>query len=209
MMAFIYCIENTINNKRYVGVTTYSIQHRWGEHQRMAQNYDGNRPLYRAMRKYGVESFVCYLLEECSDDIRWEKEQEWVKKLDTFYSGYNATQGGDGGSIIEIDKETFLELKNQNWSPQEMAEFFNCCTDTISAYAKKFGVHFRGWTQRYAVTAYFQNMTKEFYSVQDAARWVLKQGLSSAKLESIAINIGRCCKGERRSAYGIKWVKTN
>ena len=54
-MGYIYLITNLLNNKKYIGKTTQSIEERWQEH-----IYDSKRkkcetrPLYRAIRKYGV-----------------------------------------------------------------------------------------------------------------------------------------------------------
>lgn len=205
-MAFIYCIENTINQKRYVGETTYPINKRWKEHIRMSRRDFKHRPLYAAINKYGVENFIVYSLEECADEIRWDREQYWIKKLNSYNDGYNATTGGDGGSTKEIDKEIFISLYEQHFSPQELAEYFNCCTDTISAYAKKFGISFKGWNQRNEVVCIKEGFCKSFYSACDASRWLIDEGYSMAKIDSIAINIMRCCKGTRKTAYGFKWM---
>ena len=57
-MPYIYKITNTINNKVYIGKTVASIEERWKEH---CHDYKRHRcekrPLYAAMRKYGVEHF--------------------------------------------------------------------------------------------------------------------------------------------------------
>ena len=55
-MGYIYLIENDINNKKYIGLTTQTIEQRWNQHLR-ASKYK-NYKLYYAMRKYGVEH-VC------------------------------------------------------------------------------------------------------------------------------------------------------
>lgn len=204
-MSYIYCIENLINGKKYVGETTYTIQKRWQEHCRFSKREGSDRPLYRAIRKYGIENFIIYQLEECDAELRWEREKFWIAKLNTFHLGYNATLGGDGGSTLEIDKDTFIKLYENFYSPQELAEYFNCCPSTISNYAKKFGISFKGWKQRNPVIATAEGFEKHFYSAADAARWLIQEEYTTAKVDSISINIMRCCKGQRSSAYNFNW----
>lgn len=56
----IYCIENIINHKKYVGLSK-DINRRWSDHKNKALNSlnsdDLNKPLYRAIKKYGLENF--------------------------------------------------------------------------------------------------------------------------------------------------------
>lgn len=66
-MAFIYVITNQINGKQYVGKTTGTIKDRFRSHicdskKRKCEK----RPLYNAMRKYGIENFSIEQLEKCS-----------------------------------------------------------------------------------------------------------------------------------------------
>ena len=64
-MPYIYKIVNNLNQKIYIGKTNRSIEERFKEHIRKAnQNID--RPLYRAIRKYGIENFTINQIEECS-----------------------------------------------------------------------------------------------------------------------------------------------
>ena len=210
-MAFIYCIENTINQKRYVGETTYSIKTRWNEHCRMAKIEQAqHRPLYRAFNKYGIENFIIYKLEECANEDRWAREQYWIKKLNTFTEGYNATLGGDGSPRIPFQEDEFLSFYEARWTPQQIAEYYNCCVDSVGKFAHSIGISFRGHSQRTPVEAHVNGVfIKSFYSASDAARWLISEGYSKAKLESIAINIGRCCKGVRLQCCGFNWRYTS
>ena len=75
LLGFIYCISNYINSKKYIGQTHYSIQKRWQEHK-----YDSsrsrciNRPLYNAIKKYGIDNFYIEQIEEVSDEKLNERE---------------------------------------------------------------------------------------------------------------------------------------
>lgn len=94
----IYCIENLINHKKYVGLSKDCFK-RWADHRTKSINSkkrdDLNKPLYMAMKKYGINNFSFQILEECKQDELKQKEIYWIQKLDSYNNGYNATLGGD------------------------------------------------------------------------------------------------------------------
>ena len=96
-MGYIYCITNKINQKKYIGKTTFSVEKRWNEHLTdCKRKHLEKRALYEAMNKYGVDNFTCEELCECSNDILDIKEQEYIEMFQTYHYGYNLTIGGDG-----------------------------------------------------------------------------------------------------------------
>ena len=121
-MGYIYKITNNINNKIYIGKTTFSIERRWNEHQKAAYSSLIDYPLYRAMRKYGLEHFVIEQVEEVDDEIIDEREQYWIQYYDSYVStskGYNATLGGEGNSII--DKNLVYTLWDKGYTITEIS----------------------------------------------------------------------------------------
>lgn len=100
-MGTIYCIRNKQSGKRYVGKTISSIEKRFYKH-----CYDAKKGsstyLHKAIRKYGIDSFEVYALEQ-TDDIS-ERELFWIHELNTMSpTGYNLTIGGDGGDTSNTD----------------------------------------------------------------------------------------------------------
>ncbi len=93
---FVYKITNTVNDRVYIGLTTGSIAKRWREH-RCAANIDVDKPLYRAMRKHGIDKFsinVIYTTDSI-DDLRAAE----IRFIDEFKAhakdnGYNLTDHG-------------------------------------------------------------------------------------------------------------------
>jgi group I intron endonuclease len=96
-MAVVYCFENKINGKKYVGYAI-DLKGRIGRHlyssRKNPQSY-----FHKALKKYGFENFKVKILEE-SDNVNYiyqEREPYWIKELNTFYpNGYNLTLGGKG-----------------------------------------------------------------------------------------------------------------
>lgn len=97
----IYCVENTVNGKRYIGKTTYSLQKRWSHHRNDAKR--GHHLLSYAIRKYGEEAFTIREVARASTTAELDElEKTAIKELETHVStgkGYNVTWGGsaEGG----------------------------------------------------------------------------------------------------------------
>lgn len=102
----IYVIENTINNKKYVGQST-NITERWYRHsvdyKRLTDRY-----LYRAMNKHGFDNFIFEVIEtNIPIDSIGDRERYWIETLETFApNGYNMTIGGEGTFNRIITTET-------------------------------------------------------------------------------------------------------
>ena len=83
----IYLIENLINEKKYVGHSK-NILARWSGHRSDSKTKD--LPLYRAMRKYGLENFKFSILEECDIPSLSIREDYWMHYYNCFIpNGYN------------------------------------------------------------------------------------------------------------------------
>lgn len=86
----VYKITNKINGKIYVGKCRYGFKHRWTSHVRDSKIKQ--TPLYRAMRKYGLESFTIEAIEKyTSQKDMDEREAFWIEYLDCMNTnvGYN------------------------------------------------------------------------------------------------------------------------
>lgn len=103
----IYCIENLINNKKYIGkgVDTYG---RWQSHKStLNNNKHFNEYLQRAWNKYGESNFKFYVIERCNKNNLVKREIYYIKKLNTKSpNGYNLTNGGEGTFGYKHSKET-------------------------------------------------------------------------------------------------------
>lgn len=91
----IYCITNIINNKKYVGLTKFSLEKRWKSHIDTAFRKKKKYAIHYAMIKHGIDNFKIDLLEETENK---DQESFWIEKLNTKVDGYNLTKGGDGTS---------------------------------------------------------------------------------------------------------------
>ena len=87
----IYKIENLINHKIYIGQSV-NIEKRWQKHKSAVFNKNDKGyeyPLYRAIRKYGIDNFSFSIIEKCSDLELNDREVYWIDYYNSFFEGYN------------------------------------------------------------------------------------------------------------------------
>ena len=82
-MGYIYCITNMLNGKQYVGKTVGSINERFKQHcAEYKKERSKDRPLYRAMRKYGIENFIVEQLIQIEQRNPLANSlREWRRKI--------------------------------------------------------------------------------------------------------------------------------
>lgn len=207
-MNYIYCITNLINNKRYVGKTTQSIEERFKEHCKDSQKErHQKRPLYDAMNKYGIENFKIEELEQVEDqDVLSEREIYWINELQTYGSnGYNASKGGDG--TILYDYKEIIQLANLGYTSNQIEHKIGCCRSTIYKVLKAHNCKLRKSNCR--LIAQYDlagNYIQTFFSAQEAIRYLQEVGICKAtNAEQASSKITQCCKHKSTSAYKYKW----
>lgn len=211
-MSKIYKIINDINDKIYVGKTDSTIERRFKQHcADCTRRNEENRPLYRAMNKYGIEHFSIHLIEECADEEASVREQYWISFYKGYTEGYNATLGGDGKSYIDVSE--LLELWSLGKSIKEIAEITHHDKGWISTLLKENGINSEDIADRSKIKKQIQMLSKEtdavlqvFPSTREAARWLIEsKGLAKSSEGGYSTHISEVCNGKRKSCSGYKW----
>lgn len=213
-MPYIYKITNNINGKIYIGKTNFTIEKRWKEHCNDYQKETlQKRPLYSAMKKYGIENFSIEEVEQLeSPQQAEEREKYWIEYYGSFKNGYNATIGGDGKTYInyKIVYETYKQLK----SCKKVAEKLNIDRGYVGLILKNLGVQLeqpieslQNLNKPKMINMYDlqENYLQTFSSVSDAAKWCVENNYSKKLTSGIRAHISECANGKRKTAYQHKW----
>lgn len=109
---FIYKITNTINGKCYIGFTC-DIKTRWGHHRSAGLV---NKPLHKAIRKYGADAFVFEIIEESTDRkyLLLEREPFWIDHFQSYSKGYNIVRAGLNTNTKENIENNRIRMKSNN-----------------------------------------------------------------------------------------------
>ncbi len=205
-MPYIYKIINQINKKIYIGKTSHiSLNERFQEHIRDAQKkHLEKRPLYDAFQKYGINNFKIELIEEVkNDEIASEREQYWIKKLNTFIgnknsNGYNATFGGDGKRLYDYNllAKEYINLG----TVKAVCKKYHCDQKTVRQACKENNIIINvAPNQKKVQRTDDNNNIKIYQSITEAAK-----DFSNKDIETARKNISRGLNKHQR-AYGYIW----
>jgi group I intron endonuclease len=112
----IYCIENLIDGKKYIGKDVrINRELRIKVHKNeLRNNRHVNIYLQRAWNKYGENNFKFYVVEICQRRSLVKKEKYYIREWCTKApAGYNMTDGGDG--MLNPSQEV-----REKWSKQRI-----------------------------------------------------------------------------------------
>lgn len=139
-MVYVYKIVNKINGRIYVGQTTETLKQRFSRHMGY-QKDEKDTKFYRAVRKYGKSNFYIELIEEVEtlEELN-QREEYWIRKLDTVENGYNSYYGGfsNGGDTLsnhprlEEIRKTISEKSKGSNNPNASKIV---CVDTLTQKA--------------------------------------------------------------------------
>lgn len=163
----IYCIENKINGKKYIG-QSIDISRRWTEH-RQKSRFDKGTILYNSFKKYGVENFNFYIIEECKEEELNNREIYWISYYDTFKHGYNMTLGGAGIAVGE-------KIEAQNTLPKNFSKIHEGIDDVVMIAKLDDDL----------------NILEVYKSVQDCAR---KNNIIATNISKTANQKHKTCEG--------------
>ena len=138
----LYILTNTLNRKKYIGLTTGDLKARIRGHAHQAKKGRKSK-LYNAIRKHGIEKFKVELAKiKITNLVQLQKEEiKLIKKYDTVKKGYNTAIGGALGSSkpikvngrkfpsmqsaahhFNIDEKVFaIRVSRLGWSPEKAA----------------------------------------------------------------------------------------
>lgn len=239
----VYIITNTVNNKKYIGITCRGYQERFKEHIHDALN-SSKSILHNAIRKHGPEAFTVELLEsDIPDDKIEEFEKYYIQKFNTFYTdgfGYNMTEGGGGmagykhtpearrkiseklkGHVFPESRNKKIQefMKNREYKQEWKEALSNARKGRFTGEDNPFfGRHHSDVTKslisdansKYAILQLDKDtyqVLHEFKNLNDAGRWVVNNGLSSAMYTTCALRIGEVVRNTNVKciAYGYHW----
>lgn len=206
-MSYIYKIENLINHKVYIGKTSRAIEERWSEHCKQFNQDNLNRPLYSAMKKYGVHNFNIEILEECSQESASGREIYWINAYNSYYEGYNATLGGEGRPMINT--AIIYELFYLGKTVKEIVELTGYSKPSISKALdaidenKKIRLQ-RGHQKTSTPVMMLDKDTNKELAVFDSANQATLYCKGNGHGHILEV-----CKGKRKTAYGYKWKFLN
>lgn len=117
MLYTIYKATNKIDHKVYIGFDS-----KWPNRMRIHKSASKTQDtkFYRAIRKYGWDSFIWEPIYQSTDKEYTLNimEKTFIHEYDSYHNGYNATLGGDGCFGLVLNEDARRRISDGNKIPK-------------------------------------------------------------------------------------------
>lgn len=164
----VYLATNKINNKKYIGQTTQSLEKRIKNHLNQKNKYDFQKDLH----KYGLENFKFEILCKCitRDELN-EKEKYYIKYYNTIDVGYNIYAGGF------ISEKTFYEK-----TIRENKEYNNIKFKQKYIFDELFNKHITLCYGKFCYFSYNNHKMSNIYEIKyEKEKYMIKPNIEKLK----------------------------
>lgn len=204
-MNYIYQISNTINNKKYIGVTSRTIEERFKEHKSRIEERNSIH-LYQAMQKYGTDNFSITQIDtaETTEEM-FEKEKYYIKLYDSYNNGYNMTLGGEGVVKLNLDEQYIVHEYINGRTSSDIAKVLKVSSNTIRRRLKSCGVQMTWHKNPEQMYEYII----EQYKIPRLGREIAEELGISYDIVSYTLRINNIPRNRFTKSYpdGRKWYK--
>lgn len=136
----VYCIQNTVNGKKYIGKSVNLHTRMQNHFCELSAGRHINKHLQYAWDKYGADAFDASIIELCEDSQLADREMYYISLYDSFgCNGYNQTKGGEGvlGRVLpEESLQRIIRAKYKSVVLLNTREVFDC----INMGAEQYGI---------------------------------------------------------------------
>lgn len=145
----IYQIVNIINNKIYIGSSSFLSLRKSVHFSLLKKNTHYNKHLQSSFNKYGIKNFIFEIIEECSLEQLIEKEQFYIDTLKPAYNKRLIAESNRGRKytmsnlhkykigikrrkLSNLDVNNIVKLRKEGLYMREIAEIYSISDGAIS-----------------------------------------------------------------------------